>query len=104
MKIEELEIHPLAQAALRYFTVPQAAEASQLTPDQVIEHLGRAMVSLRLVMVLNLTVVGRRSWPLPAGAWFRSKTSVSSDNASSRTGRFVFFFSSASKPGMASSG
>jgi hypothetical protein len=46
MRIDELDIHPLAQAVLRYFTVPQAAEASQLTPDQVIEHVGRALNQL----------------------------------------------------------
>ena len=47
MGIDELGIHPLAQAALRYFTIPEAAETSGLERPQFLELLRRSLQQLQ---------------------------------------------------------
>ncbi len=47
MRIDELSIHPLAQAALRYFTIAEAAETSGLDRAQFLELLKRSLTQLQ---------------------------------------------------------
>src|SRR5882672_7781330 len=88
----------LKQAPLRTATLPQVGHVGA-------SFIKWAMASLKVVIARPWTEPFPLRAPLPESLpGLSAITSVSSDNGRSGTGRFTFFFSSSSSPGIESSG